>query len=51
MAVAFFNFINQIYESTSIVINTNKKPTYWSKQLDVRSSPRRFWTVCSITVR
>lgn len=34
MAVAFFNFINQIYESTSIVITTNKKPTDWSKQLD-----------------
>ncbi len=34
MAVAFFNFINQIYESTSIVITTNKKPKDWSKQLD-----------------
>ena len=34
MAVAFFNFINQIYESTSIVITTNKKPTDWGKQLD-----------------
>lgn len=34
MAVAFFNFINQIYESTSIIITTNKKPTDWSQQLD-----------------
>jgi len=34
MAVSFFNFINQIYESTSIVITTNKKPTEWAKLLD-----------------
>ena len=34
MAVAFFNFINQIYEQTSIVITTNKKPTEWAKMLD-----------------
>lgn len=34
MAVAFFNFINHIYESTSIVITTNKKPTEWAKLLD-----------------
>ncbi len=33
-AVAFFNFINHIYESTSIVITTNKKPTEWAKMLD-----------------
>jgi len=34
IAVSFFNFINQIYESTSIVITTNKKPTEWAKLLD-----------------
>ncbi|MGV4412947.1 IS21-like element helper ATPase IstB [Chryseobacterium sp. T1] len=34
MAVTFFNFINQIYEQTSIVITTNKKPTEWAKMLD-----------------
>lgn len=34
LAVAFFNFINQIYEHTSIVITTNKKPTEWAKILD-----------------
>jgi len=34
LAVAFFNFINQIYEHTSIVITTNKKPTEWAKMLD-----------------
>jgi DNA replication protein DnaC len=34
IAVAFFNFINHIYESTSIVITTNKKPTEWAKLLD-----------------
>lgn len=34
MAVAFFNFINQIYESTSIVITTNKKPSEWAQLLD-----------------
>jgi DNA replication protein DnaC len=34
LAVAFFNFINHIYESTSIVITTNKKPTEWAKMLD-----------------
>jgi len=34
LAIAFFNFINHIYESTSIVINTNKIPTEWAKMLD-----------------
>lgn len=34
LAISFFNFINQIYESTSIIITTNKKPSDWSKQLD-----------------
>ncbi len=34
LAVAFFNFINQIYENTSIVSTTNKKPTEWAKMLD-----------------
>jgi DNA replication protein DnaC len=34
LAVAFFNFINHIYESTSIVITTNKKRTEWAKMLD-----------------
>lgn len=34
LAVAFFNFINQIYEHTSIVITTNKKPTEWARMLD-----------------
>ena len=34
LAVGFFNFINHIYESTSIVITTNKKPTEWAKMLD-----------------
>jgi len=34
LAVSFFNFINLIYESTSIVITTNKKPTEWAKMLD-----------------
>lgn len=34
MAVAFFNFINHIYESTSIVVTTNKKPTEWARLLD-----------------
>lgn len=34
LAIAFFNFINQIYEQTSIVITTNKKPTEWAEMLD-----------------
>lgn len=34
MAVAFFNFINHIYESTSIILTTNKKPAEWAKLLD-----------------
>jgi DNA replication protein DnaC len=33
-AVSFFNFINQIYESTSFVITTNKMPADWAKVLD-----------------
>ena len=34
LAVSFFNFINHIYESTSIIITTNKMPTEWAKMLD-----------------
>ena len=34
VAVGFFNFINQIYESTSIIVTTNKKPTEWAKMLE-----------------
>jgi len=34
IAVAFFNFINQVYENASIVITTNKAPTEWAKMLD-----------------
>lgn len=34
VAVGFFNFINQIYESASIILTTNKKPTEWAKMLE-----------------
>jgi len=34
LAIAFFNFIKHIYESTSIVIKTNKIPTEWAKMVD-----------------
>jgi len=34
LAMAFFNFINHIYENTSIIITTNKIPTEWAKMLD-----------------
>lgn len=30
----FFVFINQIYESTSFIITTNKSPAEWAKSLD-----------------
>jgi DNA replication protein DnaC len=33
-AVSLFNFINQLYESTSFIITTNKMPTDWAKMLD-----------------
>jgi len=33
-AVNFFNFVNQIYESTSFIITTNKAPADWAKLLD-----------------
>lgn len=33
-AVALFNFINQIYENTSIIITTNKKPTEWADMME-----------------
>lgn len=33
-AVSLFNFINQLYESTSFIITTNKMPTDWAKLLD-----------------
>lgn len=33
-AVSLFNFINQIYEKTSFIITTNKKPAEWAQMLD-----------------
>jgi len=33
-AVNLFNFINQLYEKTSFIITTNKKPTEWAVMLD-----------------
>jgi DNA replication protein DnaC len=32
-AVNLFNFINQIYEKTSFIITTNKKPAEWAEML------------------
>lgn len=34
LAVSFFNFVNQVYETTSFIITTNKMPTEWAKMLD-----------------
>jgi len=34
VAVALFNFINQVYERTCFIITTNKMPTEWAKMLD-----------------
>lgn len=34
LAVSFFNFVNQIYESTSFIITTNKMPADWAKMLE-----------------
>jgi DNA replication protein DnaC len=33
-AVLLFNFINQIYEKTSFIITTNKKPAEWAQMLN-----------------
>ena len=33
-AVSLFNFINQLYESTSFIITTNKMPADWAKMMD-----------------
>jgi DNA replication protein DnaC len=33
-AVAFFHFINQLYENTTFIITTNKMPVEWAKMLD-----------------
>jgi DNA replication protein DnaC len=33
-AVAFFNFINQLYERTSFIITTNKSPKEWAQVLN-----------------
>src|SRR5690625_7490689 len=41
MAVALFNFINELYEKTSFIITTNKKAADWAKMLDDRSEERR----------
>ncbi len=32
-AVSLFNFINQIYEKTSFIITTNKKPAEWAQMM------------------
>jgi DNA replication protein DnaC len=32
-AVSLFNFVNQLYEKTSFIITTNKKPTEWAQML------------------
>ena len=32
-AVTLFNFINQLYEKTSFIITTNKKPAEWAEML------------------
>ncbi len=34
IAVALFNFINQLYEKTSFIITTNKSPKEWALMLD-----------------
>jgi DNA replication protein DnaC len=34
LAVTLFNFINQLYENTSLIITTNKMPADWAKMLD-----------------
>lgn len=34
LAVSLFNFINNLYEKTSFIITTNKKPTEWAAMLD-----------------
>lgn len=33
-AVALFNFINQIYENTSIIVTTNKMPAEWADMME-----------------
>jgi DNA replication protein DnaC len=33
-AVSLFNFINNLYEKTSFIITTNKKPTEWATMLN-----------------
>lgn len=33
-AVLLFNFINQVYEKTSFIITTNKKPAEWAQMLN-----------------
>jgi DNA replication protein DnaC len=33
-AVSLFNFINNLYEKTSFIITTNKKPTEWAAMLN-----------------
>jgi DNA replication protein DnaC len=32
-AVALFNFTGQLYEKTSFIVTTNKKPTEWAQML------------------
>lgn len=34
IAIDFFNFVNTIYEKTSLIITTNKSPQQWSEMID-----------------
>jgi len=34
LAVEFFNFVNTIYEKTSLIITTNKSPQQWAEIID-----------------
>lgn len=53
--MSLFNFINQIYEKTSFIITTNKKPAEWAQMLgdEVRATalPDRLLFQCEVIRR
>jgi DNA replication protein DnaC len=50
-AVAFFNFINQLYERASFIITTNKSPIEWTRFLMMKCWLPHCWTDYYINVR
>lgn len=39
----FFHLVNHLYERSSIIVTSNKRPEEWGELLGDPESPQRFW--------